>query len=529
MKNRILFSLLTLAIPYAVFAQNTAAPTWASDVQCIIYSHCTSCHNPNGIAPITLLTYDSAVANMTNIKRDVTIKKMPPYLPNTNYQHYTDMRVLTQQEINTLVDWVNAGGPEGDTSNLLPQPVYTTNVVLTHPDLTARIPNYTVPYTGNDLYRCFILTNPQAVTKFIKTIEVIPGNRNAVHHVLVFEDTASVVVGEDSADPGPGFTNFGGTGSYSSKLIGAWVPGAGADSLPPDMGIELPQGARIIIQVHYPVTAQGLLDSTRVNIQYTATNNVRNVGVDDPLNFYTDMTDGPLVIPADSIKTFHEEYTVPGVDITLLSVAPHAHLVCTQLKTFAVTPENDTIPLIEIDNWDFHWQGQHTFQRPIKIPAFSKLYGIATYNNTLSNPEVPLPLQTVYAGESTTNEMMLFFFWYLIYQPGDENIIIDTTSHQAHFMDCTSTWVSTGTGIGQIPAPVNITAWPNPAQNQLNYKSDIDIADITIIDLSGKVLKQSAITANEGQIPLPDIATGFYFIRFRNKDGSTQVLRFVKE
>ncbi len=527
MKNILLLAVLTLVIPFAAYTQNP--PTWSADVQCIIYSHCTTCHNPNGIAPITLLTYDSALAHMSDIKRDVGMKKMPPYLPNINYQHYTDMRVLTPNEITTLAAWVDAGGPLGDTTQQLPQPVYNSNIVVTNPDITARIPNYTVPNTGTDLYRCFILTNPQSVTKYIKTIEVIPGNRNAVHHVLVFEDTSAVIVAEDSADAGPGFTDFGGTGSFSSKLIGAWVPGEGAETMPPNMGIKLPQGARIIVQIHYPVGAQGMLDSTRVNIQYTANNYVREVGVDDPLNFYTNMTDGPLYIPANTTKTFHEEYVTPGVDVSILGVAPHGHLVCTALKTFGVSPTNDTIPLIDIPNWDFHWQGQHSFQKPVRIPAFSTLYGVGTYNNTSSNPNAPTPIQNVYGGEATTDEMMLFFFWYTVYLPGDENMIIDTTSHQPHYMSCTPTWEPELESINPTPAPVQITTWPNPAQNQLNYQCNTGITNIAIIDLTGKVLIQNTVAANQGQIQIANLATGLYLVRFRNKNGGTQILRFVKQ
>jgi hypothetical protein len=468
---------------------------------------------------------------MVNIKYYVSNLLMPPYLPNTNYQHYADMRTLTTQEINTIVAWVDSGAPLGDTAQVLPQPSYPpTAPVISNPDLSGQIPTFTVPNTGADLYQCFVITGPVDTTRYIKTIEVIPGNPNAVHHVLVFEDTAYSVVAADSAAAGPGYTNFGGTGSPTSLLIGAWVPGAGVDSMPSDMGIKISKGMRIIIQVHYPVTAQGLTDSTKVNFQYTSSNSVRNVSVNSVLNYLHNMTDGPLVIPADSVKTFHEQYTVPA-DVSILSIAPHAHLVCTQMTSFAVTPANDTIPLIEINRWDFHWQGAHPFQKPIKVPAGSVLHGIAKYDNTYNNPEVPQPLATVRAGEATTDEMMLFFFWYLPYQTGDENIIVDTVSHQAHYMNCVVTWEpDTNTATGIKPLAVNSSViYPNPVLDILYYQSNVDITGISIIDITGQTIRQIGTSGTDGQIPVSDLSSGLYFIKLQSANGATQTLRFTRE
>ena len=162
------------------------------------------------------------------------------------------MRNLSDQEINTIVAWVNAGGPLGETTQLtLTQPVFTSSgPVITNPDVTGIIRPFQVPSSGTDLYQCFVITNGQSADRYIKTLEVIPGNRNAVHHVLVFEDTAYSLVARDSANNWQGYPNAGGTGSATSTLIGAWVPGAGVDSLPSGMGIKFGRGSRLIIQIH---------------------------------------------------------------------------------------------------------------------------------------------------------------------------------------------------------------------------------------------------------------------------------------
>ena len=405
-------------------------------------------------------------------------------------------------------------------------------MVITNPDLTAKIPDYTVPFTGSDLYRCFVITAPNVADTFIKGIEVIPGDRSAVHHVLVFQDTASALIARDSADSGPGYTNFGGTGSSTSKLIVGWVPGSSSYTTPANMGIKLTKNARIVVQIHYPSTAVGKLDSTRVNMQFIHgnTTGVRNITLFPILNHVISLTDGPLVIPADSIKTFHEQATI-GSDISLLSIAPHAHLVCRALKAFAVTPTGDTLKLIEIDNWDFHWQGGHPFQRPIKIPAGSVLHGIGLYDNTYNNPESPRPIQNVTVGEATTNEMMLFYCSFLPYRTGDENIIIDTASHEAHYLNCVSPYTSAAinTGIAVTNANKSINIYPNPAQNTLNYESADVIKDISITDVTGQTVRQLSAPEMTGQIAIGDMSSGLYFIRVQNQNGSAYTERFIKE
>jgi hypothetical protein len=464
---------------------------------------------------------------MVTMKYYVANKLMPPYLPNTDYQHYADMRNLTSQEIRTIVAWVDSGGQMGDTALALPPPVFSGGNVISNPDLTARIPDYVVPNTGADLYRCFVLTAPLDSDRFIKTMEVIPGNRAAVHHVLAYQDTAYALVARDSADSAPGYTNFGGTGSNTSKLIGGWVPGSGVDSMPTGMAIKVLRGSRIIIQIHYPVTAAGLLDSTRVNILFDTSANLRNVNVTPLLNHVISMTDGPINIPADSIVTYHERVQINS-DLTVLSVAPHAHLVCTMMKAFGVTPAGDTIPLIDIPHWDFHWQGSHAFQHPLKIPSGTILHGIATYNNSYSNPEAPQPLATVTVGEATTNEMMLFFLSFLPYRSGDENIIVDTASHEAHYMNCSSAYVSLPTGIIEAIGNLQFSIYPNPAHSILDYSSDQEISQITISDITGQVVRQISASGTSGQISVADMVDGLYFIRLQSRNGAIQTLRFVR-
>ncbi len=426
--------LIYLLVAFCAADAQSPAPTWGKQISCIVYSHCTSCHNPNGLAPSSFLTYNDAFNERFSILNAIVTNKMPPYLPDVTYNHLGDERVLNDAEKSMITNWVNAGAPAGDTSSPLPTPVYTSTQVITNPDLTARIPDFTIPNTGSDLYQAFVITNPNPTDQYITQIEVMPGNRSIVHHALVYQDTSYTPVANDSAAAGPGYVSFGGIGSNTARLIATWVPGSSVYTLPTGMGIKLSAGSRIVIQIHYPNGAAGQMDSTRINVKFDA-NPLRNVTINPILNM-NNLTNGPLFIPADSVRTFYSKFKVPA-DVSVISIGPHAHLLCKKFEVYGLTPAGDTIRLIRINDWDFHWQGAHSFQKPVKLPAGTVLHGMAYYDNTVNNPDNPnSPPQDVSRGEATTDEMMLIYFAYLPYVAGDENIVIDTASHMAHYLDC---------------------------------------------------------------------------------------------
>ena len=140
---------------------------------------------------------------------------------------------------------------------------------------------------------------------------------------------------------------------------------------------------------------------------------VTNVGLaqDDVLKIeVTDSLNGPLTIPANQVKSFHEQYTIP-VPVTLLGIAPHAHLICTNMKAFGITLQGDTIPFIDIPDWDFHWQGFYWFEQAIKVQPGDTFRISCVFDNSQANQpylggEQRKPKYLVW-GEGTEEEMCL--------------------------------------------------------------------------------------------------------------------------
>jgi hypothetical protein len=321
---------------------------------------------------------------------------------------------MAQADIDALTNWAANGAPEGDPADAPHLPIYASGSQLGAPDLTLTIPSYTVS-SNSDEYRNFELSSGLAQAVFANAVEVVPGNSEIVHHVLVFSDSTNNPISP---------TSMGGTGSAASELIYGYTPGAQPYYTPGGTGFRLPANTRIILQVHYAPGSAGQSDATTVNFKTDATPQ-REVKVDAILN-HGNMTNGPLFIPANQVETFNQQFTIPG-NFTLLYTFPHTHLLGRSIRSWGNLPiTGDTIRLIDIPAWDFHWQDNFVFQNAIPVPIGTVLKSEAVYDNTVNNPENPSsPPQNVSAGEGTFDEMMLVFFAYMDYQTGDEFLIVD--------------------------------------------------------------------------------------------------------
>lgn len=491
---------------FSVIHVHSQAPNWAEDVAPILYNNCTGCHVTGGIAPISFVGYNQAKTYGYSIKSSVVNRTMPPWPADPAYRRYAHEKLLSAEEIKTISDWVDAGAPEGDINKAPVDPKPKTETSIVNPDLKIKMPDYTVK-TSSDEYRCFVIPTNLATNKYLTEIEVVPGNLSVVHHVLVFHDTSKLPLQLDAADPKPGYLGFGGTGSNSSKLIGVWVPGQDPSKMPPGMGILLEKGGYIILQVHYPPLIDNITDSSKVYLKLSSSS-LREVNIAPALNHVApSLQNGPLYIPANQIKEFTSKFTVP-VDISVFGVAPHMHLVGSSIKAYGVVSPGDTNKLINIPQWDFNWQRTYTFSKVQRIKKGTVLWANAKYNNTSSNPYNPnKPPLAVSLGEGTGDEMLLVYFWYTLYQNGDENIVLDSSAPK------------------NIAALKNNTAevinvYPNPTNDAIiitgfnGFQSNFDLALFTP---DGRKVSCNIRFDNGGaMLDLANTPAGIYFIRIIN-------------
>jgi len=394
---------------------NAQVPDFSENIAPIIYENCTPCHHDGGIAPFPLETYWDAYYERYNIANEIAFGKMPPWTPDTAYQRYAHERVLTLSERNKIINWVNNNSPRGDSTLAPCLPEYADDGILGIPDLKLTIPIYISDATaGSDDYVCFSLSSGLTSSKIVKAVEIVPGNSAIVHHVIIHVDETGTYQTDTSGNcMGPG----------NATVLGVYAPGSLPTLFVNDqdtkMGVTIPAGSNIVLAMHFPEGSAGEVDSTSVNFYFhpDGDTSIREVSV------FTDLIGSvSFCIPADTVMTISFSRPVPE-DISLLSVFPHMHLLGKSFIAFVVTSLNDTIPLINIPEWDFEWQDFYTFKNIIKIPAGSTVYADATYDNTVNNHHNPNdPPQIMCAGLNTTDEMFFLGVQFTRYQNGDENI-----------------------------------------------------------------------------------------------------------
>ncbi|MCS6918101.1 MAG: hypothetical protein NZM08_10520, partial [Chitinophagales bacterium] len=404
---------------------------WSSTVASIIYKHCSTCHHEGAVAPFPLMSYDDAVQHAFSIQAQVNAKKMPPWPPDPNYNHFWGERVLSVAEIQAINDWVNAGMPAGDLSMAPDPPVYSGGSLMTNADDTIVLPHFTIPApppNGFDTYQTFVIQSGYTETKYIQEVEFLP-NTSVVHHIFVYQDTSNQSWVKDSLEAGPGFPG-GGQGAFSdyAEYLFGWTPGSLMLKLPYGMGFAIPPGADWVVTLHYAPGTEGMTDSTIIKLKFAQGSNIRPVYAKRLMYWHKPyLLNGPFIIPANTVKAFFERSDTFWVEKSLLQVQPHSHLICVKWEIYMVDANNDTTNILLIPEWDFDWQMGYILTKLMKIPVGAVIYGRALFDNTVNNPNNPSnPPVTVTAGQSTYDEMMAVRVSMLDYLPGDENYIIDS-------------------------------------------------------------------------------------------------------
>src|SRR5438874_116971 len=228
-------------------------PTFSKELVRIFQANCQTCHHPGDIAPFSLMTYADAQAHAFEIKANTSARIMPPWKPVTGCGQFNAPRVLSADDIATLAKWVDNGAPEGNRAEL-PTPLdFSSGWVLGDPDLVVGNTKAFTPPADRDEYRCFSMPTNLTSDRYVSAIDVHPGDRATVHHVIAFIDTTGESANLDK--DGSGYQCFGGPGfsitNLGSSTLGGWAPGSRPDKLPDNVGFLLPANSRIVLQVHY--------------------------------------------------------------------------------------------------------------------------------------------------------------------------------------------------------------------------------------------------------------------------------------
>jgi mono/diheme cytochrome c family protein len=404
MKGPLSFLNLFLGIALFPMVSFAAAPTFDRDIAPIVFQNCATCHRPGQVAPFSLLNFRDVSKRAKQIARVTDEKIMPPWKAEPGFGEFANDRHLAPEQIALFRDWLAAGTPEGNKADLPPAPEFSDDWSLGKPDVVLEPDeDYELAAEGPDIYRCFVVPSNFTEDHFIRALEVRPGNRKVVHHVIVHFDTTGRARELDAADPGPGYTSFGGVGFRSSGMIGGWAPGNFPGFLPDGVGRKVPKGADLILQVHYHRSGKVEKDRTKIALYFA------HGPVDKRIRSFPVVKRLLYIPPGESNYTVHASLPV-RLDATLYRVTPHMHLLGKDMKVTATLPDGKVVPLVHVENWDFNWQTGYELKTPLRLPAGSRVDLEAHYDNSSDNPLNPNnPPQAVKWGEQTTDEMCLAF------------------------------------------------------------------------------------------------------------------------
>jgi hypothetical protein len=398
----------TLALVLVAGAAPAAeTPTWSTDVARIFQARCQHCHRPGEHAPFALLGYRDVASRRDDIRDAVQGRAMPPWKPVPGFGDFLAPRRLSDAEQSTILRWLEAGAPEGDPAKLPPPVAFPRGWSLGAPDHVLEMAEpYTVPGRASDVYRCFVIPTNFPEDRWVTKVEYAPGDRKLVHHALSYIDTGSSAESLDRNEPGPGYTCFGGPGFAASGGLSGWVPGMQPRVMADGVGMLLPKGAKVVLQMHYNNSgAAARTDRTRLALHFAR-------GPIDKRQRSIPILNRTFTIPPGERR--HEvraSWTVPGRrDLHATTISPHMHLLGREMRVTATYPDGTVRPLIHIDDWDFHWQGSYDFARPVPLPGGTRIDMVSIFDNSAENRRQPSrPPKPVSWGDATTDEMAIVF------------------------------------------------------------------------------------------------------------------------
>jgi len=378
--------------------------TFHKDALPVLQARCQGCHRPGEAAPMSFLTYSATRPFAKAIREAVLSKRMPPW-SGEGHAFRNDPR-LTPAEISTLVSWADGGAVEGDPRTA-PKPIpFVDGWNIGKPDvvLTMEQP-YRVPASGVVDYQYIVVPTNFAEDRWIAAVEIRPGNRNVVHHViaLVREPGSKWLV---EAKPGVPVTREPNAGITTQPLADlpefllSYTPGRPPAALSPGQARLIPAGSDIVFQLHYTPNGKETFDQTKIGLIFAKEKPRQRVAT-------LPISNRGFAIPAGDPN--HQVSSAARIarEATIQRLIPHMHLRGKAFQVDVVDPAGRRETLLRVPKYDFRWQHAYELAEPVPLKEGSRIDCTAWYDNSPNNPDNPDPKRIVRWGDQSWDEMML--------------------------------------------------------------------------------------------------------------------------
>ena len=367
--------------------------SYSEDIAPMLLENCTVCHRKGGVGPWAMTDYNMVKGFSLMMREVVRTKRMPPWHADPLIGQFSNDRSLNNEEIKTLVHWIEAGAPRGEGTDPLlgattSQSEWTNEVKLGPPDYIINIPSTDIPATGVVDYQYKFVTNTVGKDVWVKAAEILPGDKAVLHHVITSFGQL------ETRGPRKGRLKY-----RDRKGLRGYAPGINSNPYPDEGGIFLPADVAFEFQMHYTPVGRATVDETRMGIWVSEEKPKHEV-------FSMIILNPSIRIPAGAREHKESASKVVSKDALLYSVLVHAHYRGKKMVVTAYYPNGKTEVLLSVPNYDFNWQTSYDLKEPKFIPAGTTLVQHQWWDNSAQNLANPDPTVEVTWGDQSFEEML---------------------------------------------------------------------------------------------------------------------------
>jgi hypothetical protein len=404
--------------------------TFASNVAPILYKNCVTCHRPGGIGPFSMLNFDTVTGRLEDITKVLREGKMPPWHAVAPPGTFRNERRLADEDKRTILRWIASGAAFGDSARLPAAPSFPDGWQIGEPDAVFTMPeDFHVPARGTVEYMYFEVPTNFTEDQWVQAIEIRPGARDVVHHVIVFarvparpdagmpNASAGVVpAGAPAARRAPApkpvlvFDSTQKIDEVARKdslhappkelgsIVGLTAPGTNVLTFPDGAALRIRAGSILTFQMHYTAKGHDRMDRTSIGFRFAKTPPTEQI-------FSTAFYNAQFEIPAGAKDVMVPASVGFNEPVTVYGLIPHTHLRGTRWQYTLVKPDGSSEIILDVPKYDFNWQTYYLFTKPLEVPAGARIVGRAWYDNSADNEHNPDPSAAVRWGDQTWNEM----------------------------------------------------------------------------------------------------------------------------
>lgn len=373
----------------------TELVSYEADVAPILAENCASCHRDGGIAPFAMDSHAMVQGWSPMIREVLMTKRMPPGQIDPHVGNYSNDYVLSVQEQQTLISWIEAGAMrDGATDPLMELTWPETKWALGEPDLIVKVPPQTIPATGVlDYITVEVPFEGLETDRWVRASQYIPGDRTVLHHTL------NDIIPPDAT----GRRGFLGGGDPNQANITAYIPGAEPAIEPPNTGGLLRAGSKLRLQLHYTTNGKETVDASEIGVWFYPEGEVpaERMSGQCACIFTPGWTN---ITPYDPAFEMSQSVVIEK-DAHMYGFLPHMHFRGKSMRFTAFYPDGTQEELINIANYNYNWQIRYLMEEPKLIPAGTKVVATGVFDNSTQNKNNPDPSRSVPWGQQSWDEM----------------------------------------------------------------------------------------------------------------------------